>query len=94
MFRKESFDLIFMDIQMPVLDGLQATQQIRDLQEREGINTDCHIVGLSAHAMAGDREKSLAVGMDEYMTKPIDRDRLASYFREMTNTTPDQHLWR
>ncbi len=94
MFRKESFDLIFMDIQMPVLDGLQATQQIRDLQEREGINTDCHIVGLSAHAMAGDREKSLAVGMDEYMTKPIDRDRLASYFREMTNTAPDQHLWR
>ena len=93
-FREESFDLIFMDIQMPVLDGLQATQQIRDLQEREGINTDCHIVGLSAHAMAGDREKSLAAGMDEYMTKPIDRDRLASYFREMTNTAPDQHLWR
>ena len=70
-FKSEGFDLILMDIQMPKMDGLEATRQIRSLQRKESINTDCIIVGLSAHAMSGDREKYMAEGMADYLTKPI-----------------------
>ena len=78
-FSQQTFDLVFMDIQMPVMDGHEATRRIREIQGTQGVNPDCYIVGLSAHAMAGDREKSLELGMDDYMTKPIDRDRLQKY---------------
>jgi CheY-like chemotaxis protein len=60
-----------MDIQMPRMDGLEATRQIRALQRRDLINTECVVVGLSAHAMSGDRAKYLAEGMADYLTKPI-----------------------
>ena len=70
-FKAESFDLVLMDIQMPKMDGLEATREIRLLQQREALNQSCVIVGLSAHAMSGDREKYLAEGMADYLTKPI-----------------------
>jgi signal transduction histidine kinase/ActR/RegA family two-component response regulator len=70
-FKSEGFDLILMDIQMPKMDGLEATRLIRSLQRKESINTDCIVVGLSAHAMSGDREKYMAEGMADYLTKPI-----------------------
>lgn len=70
-FKSEGFDLILMDIQMPKMDGLEATRLIRSLQRKESINTDCIVVGLSAHAMNGDREKYMAEGMADYLTKPI-----------------------
>ncbi len=70
-FKAESFDLVLMDIQMPTMDGLEATREIRLLQQREALNQSCVIVGLSAHAMSGDREKYLAEGMADYLTKPI-----------------------
>ncbi len=56
---------------MPVMDGLEATRQIRALQSEAGLHPQCAIVGLSAHAMQGDRERYLAEGMLDYLTKPI-----------------------
>jgi signal transduction histidine kinase/ActR/RegA family two-component response regulator len=70
-FREREFDLILMDIQMPEMDGLEATRQICRLQRDEGLHPHCAIVGLSAHAMGGDRERYLAEGMVDYLTKPI-----------------------
>jgi CheY-like chemotaxis protein len=70
-FKAREFDLILMDIQMPEMDGLEATRQIRALQSGKGLHADCDIVGLSAHAMSGDRERYIAEGMVDYLTKPI-----------------------
>ena len=70
-FRHSAFDLILMDIQMPEMDGLEATRQIRALQLEEALHTSCVIVGLSAHAMSGDLERYMAEGMVDYLTKPI-----------------------
>ena len=75
-FRHSAFDLILMDIQMPEMDGLEATRQIRALQLEEDLHSSCVIVGLSAHAMSGDRERYMAEGMVDYLTKPIRTDAL------------------
>jgi signal transduction histidine kinase/CheY-like chemotaxis protein len=70
--RQEVFDCVLMDIQMPVLDGLSATKQIRE----EQIHSGKPIIAMTAHAMAGEREKSLAAGMNEHISKPIDPKKL------------------
>lgn len=94
-FREQGFDLVLMDIQMPVMDGYEATGKIRSLQAEEKINPECQIVGLSAHAMAGDREKSIAAGMDEYLTKPIERARLKDCLTGIRRkNSHEELLWR
>ena len=65
-----SFDLIFMDVQMPSMDGLEATRTIREKEEDRGGHTI--IVAMTAYAFTTDREKCIAAGMDEYLSKPIE----------------------
>lgn len=71
---KQDFDLVLMDIQMPEMDGITATMEIRKLNSDAARNVP--IVAMTAHAMAGDREKSLNAGMNDHITKPIDPEKL------------------
>jgi len=73
--RSGNYDLLFMDIQMPVMDGIEATHEILDYEEDEEL-AHVPIVALTANALKGDRERFLAEGMDEYITKPIETTEL------------------
>ena len=70
--QESSYDLVLMDLQMPVMDGFEATRQIRAMPGRDRLP----ILAMTANAMAGDRERSLAAGMNDHITKPINPDEL------------------
>ena len=78
MSKSENPDLILMDLSLPVMDGWEATSTIKADEETKSIP----IIVLTAHAMAGDREKALDAGADEYDTKPIDFKRLLGKIKE------------
>ncbi len=82
---KQEFDLILMDIQMPVMDGLEATRRIRAMPH---VRPDLPIIAMTAHALVDDKEKSLEAGMDEHITKPIDPPRLFSTLRHWIKPRP------
>jgi len=73
--RNNNYDLVFMDIQMPVMDGIEATHEILDYEEDDEV-PHVPIVALTANALKGDRERFLGEGMDEYITKPIETSEL------------------
>jgi len=81
-FQREPFDLILMDVQMPEMDGFEATGQIRRLEMERGGRIP--IVAMTAHAMKGDRERCLEAGMDDYISKPIQVDKLMDIIERWT----------
>ena len=76
---KATFDLVLMDVQMPVMDGLVATAAIRAKEKFSGAHIP--IVAMTAHAMAGDEERCIAAGMDGYLSKPIHLEALSDVLR-------------
>jgi len=81
-----SFDLILMDLQMPEVGGIEATAAIRELEKNR--ETRIPIVAMTAHAIKGDQEKCLAAGMDDYVSKPIDAERLFSVLETILQKQP------
>ena len=72
-------DLILMDLEMPVIDGWEATRRLKGNPQTH----DIPIIALTAHALAGEREKAIAAGCDEFDTKPIEFDRLVATVRRL-----------
>ena len=83
--KNESFDIVLMDVQMPLVNGLEATKTIR-LDEQQSKN-HMPIIAMTAHAIKGDRERCLEAGMDEYISKPIDSDKLFDAIEKLTKAS-------
>ena len=79
---RRRYDLILMDLHMPVVDGYEATRRIRDDEQRRAAHTP--IVALTASALAGDRERCIEAGMDDYVTKPVSIAQLAAAVERWT----------
>ena len=88
-FNKNRYDLILMDENMPNLNGIEATKRILQI-EREQLKPHTPIVALTANALKGDRERFLAAGMDDYLTKPVDQTTLAETIEKLTNQTEEE----
>jgi signal transduction histidine kinase/CheY-like chemotaxis protein len=83
--KRQSFDLVLMDIQMPRMGGFEATKAIRQFEEATGRHIP--IIALTAHAMKGDRDRCLEAGMDDYLSKPIQKAALFETILRVTETT-------
>lgn len=76
------YDIIFMDVQMPSMDGYEATKQIR---KNEGSDRHTPIIAVTANALSGDKEKCLEAGMDDYISKPIKSEQLEAMLTKYAN---------
>ncbi|MBL9127274.1 MAG: response regulator, partial [Verrucomicrobiales bacterium] len=84
--QRQPYDVIFMDCQMPELDGFATTRAIRNVEKSDPKRQRIHIIALTANAMRGDREACIACGMDSYITKPVKLDALAGALHEAGKT--------
>ncbi len=85
-FKQQSFDLVLMDIQMPVMDGFEATLKIRNYELSQSSLTETPIIALTAYASSADRERCLAAGMNEYISKPIRANALHRLIEQQTGS--------
>ncbi|MDL2315901.1 response regulator [Desulfovibrio sp. OttesenSCG-928-A18] len=86
----EHYDLVFMDIQMPVMDGVQATLAIREMEHQGILKDKTTIVAMTANALKGDKAKYLSVGMDGYLSKPILLEELRNIINEVTGVVREE----
>ncbi len=86
-FRRGSFDIVMLDVQMPEYSGLEVVGMIREHEKETRRHTP--VIALTAHAMTGDRERCIEAGMDDYVAKPIKRDELLSAI----NRVRPGHAW-
>jgi len=91
MYKKNSYDLIFMDIRMPVMDGLEATRNIRRLEAERGTGTHIPIIAMTANAMQEDRKQSMEAGMDAHVSKPIDIKEIEDALRQTFGISDEYH---
>ena len=83
-YQEEPFDLILMDVQMPDVDGFAATARIRDIEAATGGYIP--IVAMTARALPGDRAFCLAAGMDDYLSKPLDKEKLSAVLAAISSS--------
>ncbi len=79
-FLQNKYDLVFMDIQMPEMDGIEATKKIREIENERKVSRKIPIIAMTANTMEGDREKYLQAGMNDYVSKPFKQNELVSIF--------------
>ncbi len=83
LFKTTKFDVILMDIMMPVMDGLEATVKIREFEKNNQVADQTPIIALTANTMDNDRDKCISYGMNEFMAKPFDIEKLKQIFEDL-----------
>lgn len=83
MFSSDVFDVILMDIMMPVMDGIEATVRIREIEKSKSVSKPTPIIALTANTMDNDREKCISYGMNEFLAKPFDIGKLHSVLESL-----------